>query len=334
MRVLVGLALAALCGCAPLSSDFRAEMRIRSANSGWALGYIGGSGMHVIPLDGGSPAGENLENYSGPCRSCLGWFSSDGKLIIWQLTWPDWKPTEPSLLIRTVSGQTVSTWFGQINTVAALALSPDRSKVAIEAQNYFPGAPYTGLQYVILGTPQRIFLDPQPPETEASGTGSVGWSPDSRKIVFSRHGRIIVIDIATGKREEIASGSNPAWSPDGRWISFLSPDMHPMLLDPSNRHEAILFSGRRVTGPIAWSPDSCCVSFSERGRNIADIVTLSETRMVVYRIRDGQWFPLARFGLMGGSSNGFRWFYNYKTFLEVNRANQAKQKEEEAPARR
>lgn len=325
MRVFVILALVALCGCDPLSSDFRAEMRAKSSNSGLALGYIPGSGMHIMPLDGGPPAEENLQNYSGPCTICPGWFSPDGRLIIWQLTWPDWKPTKPSLLVQTVSGQTVATWSGQLNSLYALALSPDRSKVALEARNYFPEAPYTGLQYVVLGTQRRVLLEPQPPEAESDESESVGWSPGSHRIVFSRHSRIIVVDIGTGARKDIARGSNPAWSPDGRWISFTSLGMRPMLLDPSKGSQVALFGGRKTTGPIAWSPDSCCVSFSDKGSNLEDIVTLSQGRMIVYRIRDGEWFPLARFGFTGGVSNRFGWLYDYKPFLKLNNANGAKQ---------
>jgi hypothetical protein len=54
-------------------------------------------------------------------------------------------------------------------------------------------------------------------------------------------------------------------------------------------------------------------------------------RMVLYRISDGAWFPLVRFGLKGGMSARFGWFYNYKEFLEINRANEAKQRVRREP---
>jgi hypothetical protein len=134
MRGFAALALMGLCGCDPVARNYRNEMRRRSSDSGLALGYLGGSGMEVFPL-GGLPitATMLLENYSGPCRSCAGWFSSDGKAIIWNVLWPDWKPDEPSLLVRTINGQTIATWTGLLNTPYALALSPDRSRVALEA---------------------------------------------------------------------------------------------------------------------------------------------------------------------------------------------------------
>jgi Tol biopolymer transport system component len=163
-------------------------------------------------------------------------------------------------------------------------------------------------------------LEPQPPEDETDGSESIGWSPDSRSIVFSRHGKIIIVNTASRDDKVIASGSRPAWSPDGHWISFTSPDKRPMLLDWSSQQRIVLFGGSKITGPIAWSPDSCCISFSDQGRNIEDFLGLIEGRMIVYRISDGAWFPLARFGLKGGMSARFGWFYGYKEFLEINRA--------------
>jgi WD40 repeat protein len=324
MKVFAALALILLCGCDPRAPGFRNEMRRRSSDSGLALGYIGGSGMEVFPL-AGPITQKSLENYSGPCRICAGWFSSDGKLIIWNVLWPDWKPDEPSLLVRTITGQTIAIWSGLLNTPYALALSPDRSRVALEAINHYPGAPATGLQYVVLGTPNRVILEPQPPENEMGGSESVGWSPDSRSIVFSRHGKIIIVNVTTGDQKVMTSGSRPAWSPDGRWISFTSSDGRPMLLDPSSRKEVALYGGSRITGPIAWSPDSCCISFSDHGRNVEDFLGIIQGRMIVYRISDGTWFPLVHFGLKGGISSRFGWFYKYKDFLEINRSNEAKQ---------
>ena len=321
----LALTLVALCGCDPRSLGFRREMRAKSSETGLALGYLGGSLMNVIPVDGGLPlVTENLENYSGPCRGCAGWFSADGRLIIWMSAWA--KPNEhqePALLVQTISGETTATWIGSLYDVTALSLSPDKSKVAVEDQRYDREEPNHGLQYVTLGTDRRVLIEPQPAQSEAGRSFGVGWSPDSRKIVFSRRGKIITVDINSGERNEIAKGTSPAWSPDGHWISFNSPKQHPMLVNPSNLEQVALWGGRTITGPIAWSPDSCCLSFSDEGR---DLETLYQGtgRMIVYRVSDGRWFPAMHFGYLGGYSNNFGWFYDYRRFLEVNKANEAK----------
>jgi hypothetical protein len=314
-RLLAALMAVSLCGCEPLALNFRNEMREMDSKEGLALGYIQGNVLEILPLGGGPLANENLDNQSGPRESSSGWPSPDGKLIVWQISWPDSKPGDPSLIVQTITGARVAAWYGQLNTIAALALSPDKSRVALEVQNYFPGAPATGLQYVVLGTPNRVMIEGMPQQKEGDASDSLGWSPDSHRIVFSRQRKIIVLNIETGARNAIAEGMEPAWSPDGHWVSFTSTRGSAMLIDPSNRRTMTLYGGREITGPIAWSPDSCCVSFSDGHKGLVDAVLFSNAKMVVYRISDGAWFVLKRFGPNGGTSAHFGWLYNYREFL-------------------
>jgi hypothetical protein len=296
-------------------------MHDKGSQGDLAVGYIAGNAIEVFSFDGEiHGVGRLIENNLGPCDSCPGWFSSDGRLIVWQIPWPFWKSSEPSLQVTTIKGEPAARWWGQMNTVYALSLSPDRSRVVLEARNYYPGAENTGLQCVVLGSEKRLVLEPQPQEKEADGSNSVGWSPDSKRIVFSRHRKILEANVEGGERVVLASGSNPAWSPDGRWISFTSVNDYPMLLDASTRRQIVLFGGRTITGTIAWSPDSCCLSFSEQETFPETAVTSSSSKLIVYRIKDGQWFTLAYFGLKGGNSTNFGWFYGYRDLIEANRA--------------
>ena len=45
---------------------------------------------------------------------------------------------------------------------------------------------------------------------------------------------------------------------------------------------------------------------------IQDLLGLIHGRLIVYQIRDGQWFPLTRSGWHGGTSARIGWFYDYK----------------------
>jgi hypothetical protein len=309
VRVILGFVAIILSRDAP-AQDLRTELQQKSVASGLALGYIGGSAMEIFPTAGGPLTNELLENYSGPCRICPGWFSSDGNLVIW-LNQPFNERSRQPLIIRTIKGNTVRAWSGEIFAeIRALALSPDRSRVAVEQRIDSRSSLRGGLQYFALSTPNRVVIEPQPSREEASGSESVGWSPDSRSIVFSRHGKVIILNIEIGNRREIASGTNPSWSPDGQWISFTAPEGVPMLVAPSGHAPVILWKGRRISGPMAWSPDSAYLSFSASEKDV--------TRMIVYRVRDGEWLPLAQFGSEGGYSNGFGWLYNYKDFLAYN----------------
>jgi Tol biopolymer transport system component len=64
---------------------------------------------------------------------------------------------------------------------------------------------------------------------------SVRWSPDSRSLVLvdvhglnrsaktrpPAAGRIVVVDVRTGRRRVVARGDAPVWSPDGKRIAFV-----------------------------------------------------------------------------------------------------------------
>jgi dipeptidyl aminopeptidase/acylaminoacyl peptidase len=56
------------------------------------------------------------------------------------------------------------------------------------------------------------------------------WSPDGRKIAFTKGGQIWVMDSDGDNKEEITKISTeaaaPVWSPDGRWLAFTS-DVYP-----------------------------------------------------------------------------------------------------------
>lgn len=304
--------------------DFEAELRQESSRSGLAIGYIAGSGMLVLPLEGGPLLDVNLENHAGPCWFCPGWFSSDGNLITWEVVPLYQKPNEPSLIVTTITGEPMSAWVGPVRDIYAVALSPDRSKIAFEAWDVSSRPPNVpmGLQVVRLGGTDREVVDEQPPKSETDGSQSIGWSPDSRRLVYSRHGKIIVVDIDSRKQTEIASGTNPAWSPNGRWISFTSAVGTARLLELSTRREVGLWNGRKISGPIAWSPNSCCISFSAEGTGISSLL-YPGGRMIVYRISDGAWFRFAGFSFGPGSSARFGWFYHYKAFIAYNNAHMA-----------
>ncbi|WP_380876077.1 amidohydrolase [Sphingomonas sp. DBB INV C78] len=63
-------------------------------------------------------------------------------------------------------------------------------------------------------------------ETEAASWASLSVSPDGRSIAFDLLGDLYVMPIAGGRAKPIAQGlafdTQPVFSPDGRWIAFVS----------------------------------------------------------------------------------------------------------------
>jgi Tol biopolymer transport system component len=126
-----------------------------------------------------------------------------------------------------------------------------------------------------------------------SGMPQIGWSPDSRSIVFDDApelpatagnprdksnlavtSKIFVMDLDTGTVQEIAEGWSPSWSPSGGWIAYFDypPQKHkgwPMnlivperinLIRPDGTDSTVVGSWRALWDDLriapVWSPDS------------------------------------------------------------------------------
>ena len=101
-------------------------------------------------------------------------------------------------------------------------------------------------------------------DPQRSGRIRPAWSPDGRKIAFSRDGpgsndEIYVINAdGSGQRRLTQSGRQPLWSPDGQKIAFRSKrngndDIYVMNPDGSGQRN-LTRNPARVDDSLAWSP--------------------------------------------------------------------------------
>ncbi len=120
------------------------------------------------------------------------------------------------------------------------------------------------------------------------------WSPDSKRIVFSHTkspspndwvtADLSVVDIETGKVTTLfntaAAETSPKFSPDGRYIAFLSSDTPPRWAQSRTIQVAPASGGQPVSLPpshdgqpviIGWSSDSKQVYFSEAKGTLSQI---------------------------------------------------------------
>ena len=166
------------------------------------------------------------------------------------------------------------------------------------------------------GKPRRVTNHP-------SGVDDFGWSPDSKRLVLvardaesppgmsapkqplpividryqfkedgvgyldHRRTHLVLLDVASGKSEQLTSGAHdellPAWSPDGRWIAYVSkrgadPDRHLnfdiYLIEPragASERQLTSFPGADLdpyweTRP-SWSPDSKRIAYLQGGED-------------------------------------------------------------------
>jgi WD40 repeat protein len=112
--------------------------------------------------------------------------------------------------------------------------------------------------------------------------------------VFETKGKLYVSDIETRQMISLVDGSNPAWSPDGKWIAYRTLEDIGMMVSPETGERRALFKGQKIVGPIRWSPDSEYLMYNIRYSGLANKIESlwnlgdSSFRIKIHRLRDGK----------------------------------------------
>jgi Tol biopolymer transport system component len=135
--------------------------------------------------------------------------------------------------------------------------SPDGQSILFTSTREAPGTP---------GNPGgpglwRMARDGGSPTRVCAGDQGE-WSPDGRKIVFRRTGRLLTRDLAGGQEKAITPEgwdkcSSPAWSPDGARVAFarLGEQSNALYLVPADGGAPTKVYDQQGACEPHWSPD-------------------------------------------------------------------------------
>ncbi len=115
--------------------------------------------------------------------------------------------------------------------------------------------------------------------------GGFDLSPSAKRVVIEARGELFTVPAEKGDVRNLtntpgARERDPAWSPDGRWIAYLSDksgeyQLHVIGADGRTPDRQVTHDGATFRFPAQWSPDSKKLLFSDKTHRLwwADVVT-------------------------------------------------------------
>jgi len=180
----------------------------------------------------------------------------------------------------------------------SITLSPKADNIAFQGKG--------GLFTISVVTSSIDFLD-RAAASDYAGPGSIAWSPDSNEIVYEHAGQIMIFDIRVRTSRKLTDGAQPTWSPDGRWIAYISPEKDGILISSSGTEKRKVVIGKTLEDPLRWSPDSEYLLYTQPdSANVFYRLTELKDRLVIYRVGDG-----AEFVVISGVPKGVGWRYQW-----------------------
>lgn len=140
----------------------------------------------------------------------------------------------------------------------------------------------------------------------AANLQSYDLSPKGERAVVSARGDIFTVPIEKGGVRDLTHSSDandrfPSWSPDGKWISYISDktgeeEIWVTAQDASTAPQQLTTGGKAQRYGTSWSPDSKKIAFSDKdGRVYVVTVATKQVQMIVDapngQISDYVWSP-------------------------------------------
>lgn len=126
---------------------------------------------------------------------------------------------------------------------------------------------------------------------------STDLSPDGKRAVFAARGDVFTIPSKTGVTRNLTQSSNAhdrnvAWSPDGKWVSYISDrtgedELYIQQQDGAQPAKQLTKGGGSYKFDPVWSPDSKTLLFGDRAQNLYTVDVSTGNRTQIAHADDG-----------------------------------------------
>jgi tricorn protease len=138
---------------------------------------------------------------------------------------------------------------------------------------------------------------------------SAGISPDGKRVIFGARGELFSVPAEKGQirnlsRTPAAREIQVSWSPDGRWIAYMSDasgeyELYVTAQDGSSEPRRVTSDGDVWRFPAAWSPDGKYLLFGDKRQRLQFVELASGKVTLVDQstrndINDYSWSPDSR----------------------------------------
>jgi dipeptidyl aminopeptidase/acylaminoacyl peptidase len=150
--------------------------------------------------------------------------------------------------------------------VSSIVWAPDGKRLAIVVTDQDPAGDGEGAAAGAAARPKPIVID------------RYHFKQDGQGYLGKLHAHLYIFDLASKKVEQVTNGDaddgGPAWSPDGKWLAFVSA-REPNAERFGNNDVYVVearagATPRRLTsfqgsdgGPLAWSPDGSMIAYRQ-----------------------------------------------------------------------
>jgi len=289
-------------GHTPRHEPLKEELLREQAKSGLTLVSVQGGTVYFAVFS--EHALHKARDLPHPSNGSVGALTPDGSEIALRTLPP--QTITPTLGLITLLGIVRADGSGllefpQVLHPQGLCWSNDKEKLVVGSWRRVDGP---ALEQAGLG-----ILDIRSGTIQALGVHgfvtSQCWSHDGKYIAYSDSGnlhagetnsRVRVLDLDGHTSEEIASGMQATWSPDGSWIAYYNHAAY-FAIRPSGKDERKLFEKRGAISGLWWSPDSRIAAYVSQSRGAAGPpsapLDLEEYWVFAKRLEDGSEMPVA-----------------------------------------